>query len=154
MTDVAHLLETMRAMREPPVPAPIAPYLAALLTGAIAAIVSLAVARRARQARTGLRRTAAACLAASRRLEPGERLAAQAHLLRRLVRTLRGDALAHGPDWLLVLDRTFATTFFSAGDGRIFADALYRRPVGIDVDALDRSLSRLIARGRLMPARA
>ena len=154
MADVAQLLETMRALREPPPPATVAPYLMMLALGVAAALVVLAVARQARQTRAGLHSSARALLAATRRLPPGERLAAQASVLRRLVRAVRGDrdARATGTDWLAVLDRTFATTYFSAGEGQALADALYRREPMADIDALDRSLSKLMPRAR--PTRA
>jgi hypothetical protein len=98
-----------------------------------------------------VRRSALAALAASRSLDPPERLAAQAVLLRRLVRTIDGDAAGRlqGRDWLERLDRLFATRFFTEGAGSGFGEALYRPPSGEDpdrhIDALDASLARLFA---------
>lgn len=150
MVDVARLLETMHPMREPPPPAPIAPYLVMLGLGCAAAGVLLFVAWQMRRRRMALRASAEAALAASRGLAPADRLAAQAHLLRRLARRLDGDAAARasGDDWLQRLDRIFDTRFFTDGAGAIFGDKLYRQPAGVDVDALDRSLSGLIAQLR------
>ena len=87
---------------------------------------------------------------------PAERLAAQAQLLRRLVRALSGDSAARAQDgaWLGVLDRTFSTTFFTSGAGRVFGDGLYRPGADADVEALDHSLSSLIAALRAPRVRA
>lgn len=89
-------------------------------------------------------------LTAAKRLEPEARLVAQARLLRRLARTLVGDAAAssRGPDWAATLDRLFSTDFFSRGAGGILADGLYRRPERPDPAAIDAELARLFARIR------
>ena len=57
-----------------------------------------------------LRRTALAELAASRGLDPDARLLAQAHLLRRLARTVEGEAASgeRGEAWATRLDRLVA----------------------------------------------
>ena len=153
MADVAQLLQTMHPMREPPPPAPIVPYLVMLAVGILGAALAFVVIRQAGHARAGLRRSAEAALAGSRQLLPAERLAAQARLLRRIVRTVAGDGAARAQDgaWLGVLDRTFATTFFASGDGRVYGDALYRRGAEADVEALDQALSGFIA--ALRPSR-
>lgn len=156
MADVAQLLQTLHPMREPPPPAPVMPYLAALALGAgVAALAFFALSRARRQSRA-LRRSTEAALAASRRLQPPERLAAQAQLLRRFVLAARGgaDARLDGAAWLAALDRTFATTFFTQGDGRVFGDALYRRGSDSGVDALDIALSRMVRRARVARARS
>ncbi len=59
-------------------------------------------------------------LALARGLAPEPRRVAQARLLRRLVRTLKGEeaARARGPAWAETLDATFATDFFRNGPGR------------------------------------
>ena len=114
-------------------------FLAALLVGLV---------RYARgRARVSLRRTALAELARSRSLDPETRLVAQARLLRRLGRTLGGDAGAMGADWAARLDTLFRTDFFTRGAGRVLADGLYRRQ-DPDLDALDAELGRLIGRLR------
>lgn len=154
MVDVARLIATMHPMREPPPPAPVTPYLVMLGLGCAAAAAMLFVAWQMRRRRTALRTSAEAALAAVRRLAPADRLAAQAHLLRRLARSLDGDAAvwASGDAWLQNLDRIFGTRFFTDGAGTVFGDKLYRPPAGIDLEALDRSLSGLIA--QLRPSRA
>ena len=150
MADIAQLLQTMRPMREPPSPTPIMPFLDMLAIGIMTAAVVFAIIVALKRSRYGLRRSAEEALAASRNLMPAERLAAQARLLRRLVRVQSGDAAARaeGGAWLGILDRAFATTFFTAGAGRAFGDALYRRGSETEVEALDRALSGFIASGR------
>lgn len=97
--------------------------------------------------RNSVRRAAVAELAASRSLPPEARLVAQAGLLRRLARTLRGDAAAssQGADWARTLDGLFATDFFTLGAGRGLAQDLYRRE-SPDCAAIDAELDRLFAR--------
>ncbi|MDP4022689.1 DUF4381 family protein [Methylobacterium sp. NEAU 140] len=116
-------------------------FLAALLVGALRVL-------RVR-ARATVRRAALAELAGSRGLDPDARLVAQARLLRRLVRTVSGDADAavQGGDWARRLDALFRTDFFTAGAGRVLADGLYRRQTP-DLDRLDAELGRLIGRLR------
>lgn len=74
---------------------------------------------------------------------------AQARLLRRLARTLAGDAAARetGAAWATRLDTLLATDFFTKGPGRVLADGLYRRQTP-DLDGLDAELGRLIGRLR------
>jgi hypothetical protein len=88
-------------------------------------------------------------LAGSRDLDPESRLVAQARLLRRLARTLAGDAAARetGAAWATRLDTLLATDFFTKGPGRVLADGLYRRQTP-DLDGLDAELGRLIGRLR------
>ena len=99
------------------------------------------------RARNTVRRQALRDLAATRGLDPEARLVAQARLLRRLARTLQGDAAAdaHGLDWALRLDRLLATSFFTTGAGRVLADGLYRREPA-DLAAIDAELGRLFSR--------
>lgn len=148
MADVAQLLQTLHPMREPPPPVPVLPFLLTIGVGLVLATLGFAALVALRRRRLGLRRAARLALAATRDLPPAERFAAQAGLLRRLVRVRAGVAAAReqGDGWLLTLDRVFATTFFTAGDGRAFADALYRRGGTPDVEAVDRSLTGLFAR--------
>ncbi len=150
MPDVAQLLQSLHPMREPPPPAPVAPFLAMLAAGVAIAAIGFVAWRQARRRRAGLRRSAELALAGTRGLDPAERMLAQARLLRRVVRASAGDgaARAQGDTWLAALDRTFATTFFTTGAGRAYADELYRRgDAGRNkehVEALDRSLAELI----------
>ena len=148
MPDVAQLLQNLHPMREPPPPSPVAPFVAMLAAGIVLAAVGVVAWWQIRRRRAGLRRAAELALAATRDLSPPERLAAQARLLRRLVRARVGDGAARGEGegWLATLDRAFATTFFTEGPGRAYADGLYRRGGDSDVDQLDRSLADLIGR--------
>ncbi|MHB2211038.1 DUF4381 family protein [Methylobacterium sp. CM6257] len=116
-------------------------FLAALLVGLVRYVRS--------RARASVRRAALAELARSRSLDPDARLVAQARLLRRLGRTLGGDAEAGttGADWAARLDARLRTDFFTRGAGRVLADGLYRRQAP-DLDALDAELGRLIGRLR------
>jgi hypothetical protein len=97
--------------------------------------------------RDSVRRAALGELAAANALPPEQRRVAQARLLRRLARTLRGDAVAdaRGAEWGLALDRLFATTFFTQGAGRVFAEGLYQRGTP-EPDPVDTELARLFAR--------
>jgi hypothetical protein len=147
MADPARMLDALRDIHVP-VGGDSGPILTMILIGCAAAI-ALTLALRPRLRRWGaVRRSALEVLAGSRSLEPAERLAAQAVLLRRLVRTIDGDTAARlqGAAWLDCLDRLFATHFFTEGEGRNFGEALYRPHASQDVDALDASLARLFAR--------
>ena len=150
MADVGRLLETMHPMREPPVPEAIVPYLALLALGCLCAASALVVLWWLRHRRAALRVSVESALAAARGLAPPERLAAQAMLLRRLVRGLVGDeaARAQGATWLEHLDRLFATRFFTQGAGAAFGESLYRRPGSVDVEALDQALIGFVAQLR------
>ena len=148
MADTARLLELMHPMREPPQPAAVTPYLFMAGLGCLAALVGFAVYWFNRHRRAGLRQSAEAALAASRPLVPAERLAAQATLLRRLVRAAAGEreARAQGAVWLQTLDLVFGTRFFTQGEGTAYGEALYAPRTAPDVDALDRALTGLIAK--------
>lgn len=99
-----------------------------------------------------LRREALAALAGAAKLSPPEALRAQALVLRRLARTVAGDATMalQGAAWLAALDRLFATTFFTAGGGRCFGDGLYAADAPAIAD-IQSELARLVARLRWRP---
>lgn len=115
-------------------------FVTALLVGAIRLV-------RARM-RDTIRQAAMHELAIANVREPGERRVAQARLLRRVVRTLSGDAdsAARGADWAAVLDRTFATRFFSEGAGNTLVEGMYRRPSESDTATIDAELGGLFSR--------
>lgn len=123
--------------------------IAAACLGFLAALLVGLVRYGRTRARASLRRAALAELARSRGLAPGARLVAQARLLRRLARTLGGDAEAGttGADWAARLDARLGTDFFTRGAGRVLTEGLYRRQ-DPDLDALDAELGRLIGRLR------
>ncbi|WP_158810067.1 DUF4381 domain-containing protein [Beijerinckia sp. L45] len=148
MAEIVSTLDSLRPLREPPAPESLAPYLVMIVVGIVLAVLIVWLARMIRANRQRVRRAAAAELVLSRALPPPERLAAQAVLLRRLVRTTAAEEpREHGAPWLARLDQTFATSFFSQGDGRAYGDALYGRH-DADIEALDRSLETLIAKVR------
>ncbi len=146
---LAHALEMMHPMREPPQPASLAPFGLTLALGCAAGLVLLALAVAARRRRAGLREAALTGLARTRGLAAPERLAAQAALLRRLVRQVAGDDAARlqGAAWLATLDRLLATRVFTEGAGVAYGHALYGARVP-DVDALDRELAELFGKLR------
>lgn len=119
----------------------------AVILGFLAAFLVGLVRWLRRRASASVRRSALNELAAARSLPPQARLVAQARLLRRLVRTLQGDAAADakGEAWSAILDRLFATTFFSRGAGRVLGEGLYRREAA-DAAAIDAELGRLFTK--------
>lgn len=123
--------------------------LAAAALGLLAALLVGLVRHLRRRVPATVRRAALHELALTHRLEPGERLVAQARLLRRLARTLRGDDARHaeGAGWAAELDALLGTDFFTRGAGRVLADGLYRRHAP-DLDAIEAELGRLIGRVR------
>ena len=122
---------------------------AAAALGFLAALLVGLVRYGRSRSRATIRRAALAELTRSRGLDPEARLLAQARLLRRLGRTLGGEAesRAAGADWAARLDGLFRTDFFTRGAGRVLTDGLYRRQ-DPDLDALDAELGRLIGRLR------
>jgi hypothetical protein len=149
--DVAPSLDQLRGLHLPGGAAGVlqGEVVAAACLGFLAALlVGLARYLRGR-ARAGLRRAALAELARSRGLDPEARRVAQARLLRRLVRSLGGDAgiRADGADWGGRLDALFRTDFFTRGAGRALTEGLYRRE-SPDLDAVEAELGRLIGRLR------
>ncbi|GJE15804.1 DUF4381 domain-containing protein [Methylobacterium marchantiae] len=117
-------------------------FVAALLVGLVRLI-------RAR-ARNSVRASALRGLSETRALPSEARLIAQARLLRRLTRTLAGDEAAstQGSEWAAILDRLFATDFFSRGAGAVVTEGLYRRSPSADPETIDSELGRLFARIR------
>ncbi len=117
-------------------------FLAALLVGLV---------RYGRgRARAGLRRAALAELARSRGLDPEARLVAQARLLRRLGRTLGGEAEARatGADWAGPPGRAVRRPTSSPGAPAGSWPTGCTGGRSPDLDALDAELGRLIGRLR------
>ena len=116
---------------------------------AAALLVGLLRLLRARM-QASTRRAALRELALAHNLDPETRRVAQARLLRRVVRTLRGDeaAASRGATWARELDGTFATDFFSRGAGQALVEGLYRRPQASDAAVIDAELSRLFSKLR------
>lgn len=146
MADPSDVLDRLRPLRPPP-PDGVSNILVMAFAGCVAAVVLALAFRFLRDRRHPLRRAALASLASSRILPPADRLAAQAQLLRNVAGASDRDARAlQGEAWLARLDAIFATTFFSAGTGRAFGEALYRPPVDDPAEAIDQELTRLLER--------
>ncbi|PNG26183.1 DUF4381 domain-containing protein [Methylocella silvestris] len=147
MADPVEALNGLRPIHLPADSGEVFLIAAAMLAGIVAALAGVALIRLLSVRRGAERRAALAELALSRGLAPDERLAAQAKLLRRLVRTIDGEAPRGlgGDAWLTRLDQTLRTSFFTAGAGQAFGEPLYRRSSAATVETLDLELSRLIA---------
>jgi hypothetical protein len=115
---------------------------------AAAIVIMLARARplRVRAVRRALRTSLALARAAPRE----QQLVAQATLLRRAARTVAGEEVARlrGEAWLAALDRIFRTRFFTAAEGRCFADDLYAASPAADPEVTGRTLAGLARRLR------
>lgn len=117
---------------------------------AVALIASLLIRLLFRPKRS-LRASALEAFEAAQALPLEERRAAQAALLRRVVKSVEGDeaARATGPQWAETLDRVFATDLFAARGGRVFAQGLYERPSAANDDReIDRELGALLQKLR------
>lgn len=145
-------LEGLRALHLPPETTSWQSDLGFAIAGGLvlALVVSLLVRILVRPRRS-LRASAMEEFSAAKNLPADQRRAAQAALLRRVVRTVEGDdaARASGAQWGETLDRVFRTDLFGQGAGRVFVDGLYERPAAANDDrALDRELGALIAKLR------
>lgn len=84
-------------------------------------------------------------LNAAETLPTNDKIIAYTHIIRELVYSFdRYAPSLTGQQWLVELDRTFKTDFFTSGDGRIFGDSLYRREDYILPVQLDNNLKSLI----------
>ena len=138
-------LQALRGLHVESLAFQLEPAIAVSIVAGLALAAGAILRRRARPLRLrAARRALRVSLAATRDAPPDERLAAQALLLRRAARTVAGDEVArlHGEAWLAALDRMFATSFFTRGDGRCFGDALYSG-TAIDPALTDRQIERL-----------
>jgi hypothetical protein len=120
---------------------------------AAAIVIMLARARplRARPLRVrAVRRALRTSLALARAAPREQQLVAQATLLRRAARTVAGEEVARlrGEAWLAALDRIFRTRFFTAAEGRCFADDLYAASPAADPEVTGRTLAGLARRLR------
>jgi hypothetical protein len=118
---------------------------------AIALVVAFA-ARLFLRPKHSLRASALEAFEHAKALPPDDKRAAQAALLRRIVRTVEGEAAARaaGPEWSATLDRVLKTDLFSARSGKSLTEQLYARPARRDADdpELDRELAGLLERLR------
>lgn len=145
-------LTALRGLHLPPVEMMAdAPAIALSVAVGLAAALAIAGAwGMVMESQRSVRRGALDALAQSSGLAPNERLVAQAKLLRRLVRTLDGDASARQrwDAWAKQLDRTFRTDFFSRGEGRHYVEGLYRAGLGPDPAFMEAELATLFKRIR------
>lgn len=140
-------LDALRALRLPPGSAPFWSDVALAVALGLAFAVALAFAiRMLARPRLSLRAEAIKAFEAAATLPPADRRAAQAALLRRIVRSVEGEDAARtsGETWARTLDRVFRTDLFGARAGRVFAEGLYGRGAGSDDPALDAELGALL----------
>lgn len=144
-------LAGLRALHLPPAPSSYWSDVGfAVAAGLGAALLLALVVRALFRPRRSLRASATDAFEAASGLPQPERRAAQAALLRRVVKTVEGEgaARATGPEWAATLDRVFATDLFTLRAGKVFVDGLYARAAPGDDPALDRELGSLIAKLR------
>lgn len=140
-------LQGLRALHLPPAaPAFWADIGLAVALGLLAALILSLAWRLLARPRLSLRAEALAAFEHASALPVPERRAAQAALLRRVVRSVEGEDAARtsGPAWSATLDRVFRTDLFAAREGRVFADGLYARPAKTDDPTLDDELGALL----------
>lgn len=145
--------DPLAALRDIHLPAPPADpgsgWLSLILLAA-SAVIAGAVLVHLLHRRRSWRAEAAALLREIDLARPDEALAQMAAVLRRIALRADRTKAAHlsGEDWLRHLDGLFASSYFTAGPGRVFGD-LYRPAAHPpDVAGIRITLSRLIARGR------
>jgi hypothetical protein len=141
-------LAGLRALRLPPeTPSLWSDVGFAVAAGLALAVLASLLLRAFFRPRRSLRASALEALEQAKALPSAERRAAQAALLRRVVRTVEGDEAARvvGLEWGRTLDRVFSTDLFGSRGGRVFVEGLYARPTAAnDDEALDRELDGLI----------
>jgi hypothetical protein len=122
----------------------------AICAGLIVAILAGFAARANLFRLYAVRRAARAALATTRELLVEARRAEQAKVLRRIARTFGGEdkAKLRGEAWLGALDHFFRTHYFTQGEGRCFADDLYRAHGAHDPDVISQHLETLARRLR------
>ncbi|WP_020178641.1 DUF4381 family protein [Methylopila sp. M107] len=145
-------LAGLRALHLPPEPSSFWSDLGfAAIVGLLLALFASLLIRWIAKPRLSLRASAVGALQAANALAPEDRRAAQAAVLRRVVRTVEGEeaARADGGDWGATLDRVFGTDLFTQRNGRVFVEGLYGKPSGpADDPELDRELGALVAKLR------
>lgn len=140
MSSNEYILSQLRDLREPPVPVAEPLSLLAILTATLLVIFTMLLVANWIQNRhsSWLKHYLSELRQIKYRLstnncdeEPGEMLSQLAQLIRRYVTHVqppdeRGNiALMQGSTWLNFLDQTFATQYFTQGNGQVFGTALY-----------------------------
>lgn len=150
MDQSAEVLAKLRDIRLPTLSdgSILADWAAGCALGLLVAVLMILLARAVVRRPASRRAVALADLAASRELQPAERLLAQARILQNLALQfdIRPKAGATGDHWSVQLGRRLGTDFFTTGAGVGLSEALYRPDAGIDPDLLDRELERLLKR--------
>ncbi len=128
----------------------LADWAAGAMLGLLMAFGLLLLARGLLRRIPSHRNAALQALAASRSLEPGERLLAQAHLLQALAAKLQpatpaGEGRLH---WSAILEQKLRTDFFSIGAGTALCSGLYSPDSKADPDRLEQELRLLLRRVR------
>jgi len=143
VADATQLLKDLRPLHMASSVDDVTPLLVMSLLGCAAALVLYFFLAPWIKRRRLLRTSALDRLARARTLPAAERLAAQASILRSLVKALNGNMAAHarGAEWLTCLDTTFSTHYFSSGQGQVFSDPLYQPAVSFDIEAIDKVLA-------------
>jgi len=148
MADVTQLLKDLRPLHVPNIVDDVTPVVVMSVLGCAAALGLYFILAPWLRRRRLLRVSALQRLAKARSLPATERLAAQAAILRNLVKVLSGNAAAHarGDEWLACLDTTFSTRFFTSEQGQIFSDPLYQPSITFDIEAIDKVLAGFFSR--------
>lgn len=150
IADSAEVLAQLRDLHLPELSEAgiLADWAAGASLGLLVSLVVLLLLRRFVRRLPSQREAALKALAASRRLEPAERLLAQARILQTLALKLP-PASSGGAHWSAVLEGYLKTDFFSAGPGRAFREDLYRPASPADPEELERALLPLLKRVRV-----
>jgi hypothetical protein len=148
VADATQLLKDLRPLHAVSAVSDAMPVIVMGLLGCAAALVLIFFFMPWLRRRRILRASALNKLAKTRTLPSAERLAAQAAILRSIVKALSGSTAAHarGAEWLDSLDATFSTRFFSSEQGQVFSDPLYRSSTAFDIEAMDRALAAFFTR--------
>jgi hypothetical protein len=153
MVDTVDPLNALQAIRLPVVPASSLgeQISAALLAGTVAALlIHLVLAYRNKKRAEPVEKSFIRAIEDTLILPEGERLTAQASVIRRYVDVVAGDIAARkqGEDWLEELDGLFQTEFFRKGAGRALHEGLYSRQRTFETAALGPRLCELL-QGRM-----
>ncbi len=125
----------------------LADWAAGASLGLLVSLLLLILLRRFVRRLPSRRETALKALAASKDLEPAERLLAQARILQTLAQDLQ-PASSSTTHWSRILEGYLKTDFFTAGPGKALSEDLYRPVSPADPDEIERELLPLLKRVR------
>ncbi len=151
MSDSAHLLAQLRDVREPLPPEAVSLWLI-VANAAMLVFIILLLWHRARQRRNAWRKQCIACLKKAYDKPAQEAIGIAATALRQLM-LYRGHNIEtlSGKPWLEQLDITFDTQWFTAGEGRVFGEALYQPDIN-HVSNVHHVLDGLVKRINVLPS--